>query len=81
MKKQPTAVITHDGLPRAYRICRCSVCGTEAECTPRFDFYGSNGAPLKCETCFERTVLRPLGVTGWLDTRTGRVKPFRKDDA
>ena len=49
------APITHavgNDTDRCYKLCKCSVCGTVKTCTPTFDFYGKNGAPLRCEDCF-----------------------------
>jgi hypothetical protein len=42
---------TKNPADRAYQQCRCDNCGIEALCTPAFDFYGSEGEPLKCERC------------------------------
>ena len=46
-------VITHGGTDRGYKICRCSNCNREEECTPQRDFYTTiDNGPLYCETCF-----------------------------
>ncbi len=52
---QGAAVITHGGMPRSFRICRCSRCGLTRLCTPTTDFYtrpsdGEQG-PLYCYVC------------------------------
>jgi hypothetical protein len=50
-------IITHaDGQDRRHKMCRCSKCEKVVLCTPSFDFYGRNGAPLVCEACFHREV-------------------------
>lgn len=50
---QETA-ITHGGVDRAYRLCRCSICGQESRCTPDNDFYtvsSDPAGPLQCDRC------------------------------
>lgn len=45
-------IITHDGVDRRYKLCRCIVCGETFLCTPSCDFYSEEpGGPLKCEGC------------------------------
>ncbi len=48
--------ITHGPVSEiAGKLCRCSKCGIETECTPRFDFYikrpGPDDGPLFCFAC------------------------------
>ena len=47
-------VITKDGEDRGYKICKCTLCGVEKQCTPSFDFYTTeeHGDELLCENCF-----------------------------
>ena len=58
-----TDPITHDGgVDRCWKLCRCVVCGVEAECTMIFDFYSEEvGGPLKCECC-QHLKLSALGL-------------------
>ena len=46
--------ITHGGVDRRYKRCRCSKCKTVRECTPDFDFYTRDSPEglLECETCY-----------------------------
>lgn len=49
--------ITHGGMDRGYKLCRCDDCGEESICTPENDFYtteNNDNGPLKCERCFGR---------------------------
>jgi hypothetical protein len=59
-------IVTHAGPERRYRMCRCSVCGIVERCTPRRDFYGTNGKPLVCEDCFAAE-LRCQGIVAVID--------------
>jgi len=47
--------ITHGGVDRGHKLCKCSECGTVATCTPLFDFYTRAEAGLSselvCEVC------------------------------
>lgn len=47
---------------RCWKKCKCSTCGTIAECEPNFDFYGKDGEPLVCEDCFKKE-LKKDGIT------------------
>lgn len=49
-------IVDRDGPDRRLQMCRCHVCGIVARCTPRFDFYGKDGAPLRCEGCFRESL-------------------------
>lgn len=40
---------------RQFQFCYCDSCGRVARCVPSFDFYGGQGEPLVCETCFSAT--------------------------
>jgi hypothetical protein len=48
-------VITHGGVDRGYKMCKCGKCHAVAECTPFNDYYtianDSNGK-LYCESCY-----------------------------
>lgn len=50
------SMITHDTKDRAYKLCKCQRCGTEAVCLPNFDFYTKTNdkspKPLYCGPCF-----------------------------
>lgn len=51
---QPMEPITHGGTDARYKLCRCSRCEMEAECTPWCDFYTREGdpqGPLFCGGC------------------------------
>lgn len=64
------SIYTHaDGSDRRWQNCRCSVCGTIQQCTPDNDFYGDDGEPLICESCFKEQ-LASDGITVWF---TGTV--------
>lgn len=58
-------VVTHGGTDRRGKLCKCSVCGKTAFCTPHSDFYGDDGEPLECEKCMmkamgaEKMILSP----------------------
>ncbi len=57
-------VHTHaDEQDRRYQDCLCSVCGTVQQCTPWNDFYGEDGSPLKCESCFNDWLQKEHGIT------------------
>lgn len=48
-------VITHGGVDRGFKLCKCTGCGEVSLCTPSNDFYtrtedGLEG-PLYCERC------------------------------
>ena len=45
--------ITHGGVDRGYKLCRCVECKEESVCTPSNDFYTieSDTGPLHCEKC------------------------------
>ena len=51
-----------DTSERCWKMCKCSKCGTVAECEPNFDFYGGEGELLICENCFKEK-LRADGIT------------------
>lgn len=47
-------VITHGGVDRAYKNCRCAECGKVRQCTPSHDFYterDNDNGPLFCYGC------------------------------
>ncbi len=49
-------VVTHGGVPRAYKRCLCHKCGLVTTCTPSFDFYTTDeqSGPLLCAICFDK---------------------------
>lgn len=58
-------IITHGGVDRGYRLCRCSKCEHVSRCTPDNDFYTAKEDPnglLCCERCVVHNVL-PLKKT------------------
>ena len=59
-----TNPITHAGVDRCWKVCKCSKCGIIAQCIPIFDFYGDDNKkePLICENCF-RKGLKEKGIT------------------
>jgi hypothetical protein len=55
-------VITHDGVDRGHKQCRCIVCEQVEICTPSWDFYCEEpGGPLKCEACVSAN-LKAIGL-------------------
>lgn len=53
-RRERPAVITHGGVERVGKLCRCIKCGTEEVCRLFFDFYThptDPTGPLHCERC------------------------------
>jgi hypothetical protein len=52
------AVITHGGIPRSYKLCKCNNCGIVEKCTFSRDFYTTTdkNGPLLCQTCMWKNV-------------------------
>lgn len=62
-------VITHGGVDRRYKLCKCSVCGVVDTCIPTTDFYTKSKDPtgvLTCSKCMPTNItaviLRPSNV-------------------
>jgi hypothetical protein len=53
-KTPATVPITHEGVDRRYKECKCNRCKGVSQCTPMFDYYTIAGDPsglLYCEIC------------------------------
>ena len=58
--------ITHGGIDRCWKLCRCSCCGATETCTPMNDYYtydGKDDGPLLCESCMWNVFRQTQKVT------------------
>ncbi len=69
-KDDPFTHAVGDPKARRRKYCRCSVCGNVETCTPTTDFWGKDGAPLRCEPCFDQKLSADHPGALILDLRT-----------